>query len=112
MSARDGATLLGYGVWCLFGVILIAHGGGYASVAALVFAVSALTVLCMVPVALVLLGTQRRQTRLFIGWFGPRGGPAAELQLSVSPVVRGGPAGIGTGRTNRRPNRTRTGGRP
>jgi NhaP-type Na+/H+ or K+/H+ antiporter len=70
----DGSTLLGYAVWCLFGVILIAHVGDLATAAGLLFAVVALTALRMVPVALVLLGTGfRRPTRLFIGWFGPRG---------------------------------------
>jgi NhaP-type Na+/H+ or K+/H+ antiporter len=70
----DGSTLLGYAVWCLFGVILIAHVGDLATAAGVLFAVSALTVLRMVPVALVLLGTGfRRRTRGFIGWFGPRG---------------------------------------
>lgn len=70
----DGSTLLEYALWCLFGVIMIAHVGDFATAAGLLFAVAALTVLRMVPVALVLVGTGfRRQTRLFIGWFGPRG---------------------------------------
>ena len=70
----DGATLLGYAVWCLFGVILVAHVGEIATLAGAVFAVLSLSVLRMVPVSLVLLGTGfRRPTRLFIGWFGPRG---------------------------------------
>src|SRR6478609_9660720 len=70
----DASTLLGYAVWSLFGVILIAHVGDYETAAGLLFAVLSLTVLRMVPVALVLLGTGfRRQTRMFIGWFGPRG---------------------------------------
>ena len=61
-------------VWCLFGVILVAHLGEIATPAGVLFAVLALTVLRMAPVALVLLGTGlRRPTRLFIGWFGPRG---------------------------------------
>jgi NhaP-type Na+/H+ or K+/H+ antiporter len=48
--------------------------GDLATAAGLLFAVVALTALRMVPVALVLLGTGfRRPTRLFIGWFGPRG---------------------------------------
>jgi NhaP-type Na+/H+ or K+/H+ antiporter len=40
----------------------------------LLFAIAALTVLRMLPVALCLLGTRLRlQTVAFIGWFGPRG---------------------------------------
>ena len=70
----DGSTLLEYVVWCLFGTILIAHVSEFFTAAGLLFAMSALTVLRMVPVAVVLLGTGfRRPTRLFIGWFGPRG---------------------------------------
>jgi NhaP-type Na+/H+ or K+/H+ antiporter len=67
-------TLLEYAVWCLFGVILIAHLGAIATWTGALFALLSLTVLRMVPVALVLLGTGfARPTRLFIGWFGPRG---------------------------------------
>jgi NhaP-type Na+/H+ or K+/H+ antiporter len=72
--ATDGSTLLGYAVWCLFGEIMVAHAREFVTAAGFVFALLALTVLRMVPVALVLLGTRfGRPTRLFIGWFGPRG---------------------------------------
>ena len=69
-----GATLFGYAVWCLFGIIIVSRIGDLATWPALGFALLSLTVLRMAPVALVLLGTGfARPTRLFIGWFGPRG---------------------------------------
>ena len=72
--AAWAGTLLEYAVWCLFGVILVAHLGGIVTWQGAVFALLSLTLLRMAPVGLVLLGTGfARPTRLFIGWFGPRG---------------------------------------
>jgi NhaP-type Na+/H+ or K+/H+ antiporter len=69
-----GATTFGYAVWYLFGIIVVSRIGELATWPALGFALLSLTVLRMAPVALVLLGTGfARPTRLFIGWFGPRG---------------------------------------
>jgi sodium/hydrogen antiporter len=49
----------------------VLDGMGWAP---LLFAVLALTVVRMVPVAIALLGTQSRgPTVAFVGWFGPRG---------------------------------------
>ena len=68
------ADPLGFAVWCTFGFIavpLLVEHVGWAEVA---FAVLALTLLRMAPVALALLGTGLRpQTVAFVGWFGPRG---------------------------------------
>ncbi len=69
-----GATILGYAVWFLFGIILVSRIGELVTWPALAFALLSLTVLRMAPVALVLLGSGfARPTRLFIAWFGPRG---------------------------------------
>ena len=68
------ATLLGFAVWTLFGLVAVARLATGLDLAAVVFAVAALTVLRMLPVAAVLLGTGlRAPTVAFIGWFGPRG---------------------------------------
>ncbi|SDJ40241.1 sodium/proton antiporter, CPA1 family [Frankineae bacterium MT45] len=68
------STVLGYAVWSAFGVILVAHLDTFATWTGLGYALASLTVLRMLPVALVLLGTGfARPTRWFIGWFGPRG---------------------------------------
>jgi NhaP-type Na+/H+ or K+/H+ antiporter len=69
-----GATIFGYAVWFLFGIIVLSRIGELATWPALGFALLSLTLLRIAPVALVLLGTGfARPTRLFIGWFGPRG---------------------------------------
>jgi NhaP-type Na+/H+ or K+/H+ antiporter len=62
-------------VWSLFGALfvgeLLTHD---LSVRPIVYAVLSLTVIRMVPVALVLIGTHLRPaTVAFMGWFGPRG---------------------------------------
>jgi NhaP-type Na+/H+ or K+/H+ antiporter len=68
------STFLSYGVWMLFGVVAVAGLSSLFSWQNLVYAVLALTVLRMVPVALSLLGSGLRlQTVTFVGWFGPRG---------------------------------------
>lgn len=68
------ANPLGYAVWLVFGlaaVPLIWRAVGPREIA---FALLALTVLRMVPVALSLIGTGLRPVSMaFIGWFGPRG---------------------------------------
>lgn len=67
------SLLLGYLVWTLFGYVALGELG-FLSWQAVTFAVLSLTVLRMVPVALALLGTgMKRESVLFIGWFGPRG---------------------------------------
>lgn len=72
--AESVAEPMGDATWLIFGLLavpLLLVGLGWREV---VFAVCALTVLRMLPVALSLLGTGLRpQTVLFIGWFGPRG---------------------------------------
>lgn len=68
------AKPLGYGVWLVFGISaapVVANQVGWRE---LVYALLALTVLRMLPVALSLLRSGFRvQSVLFIGWFGPRG---------------------------------------
>ncbi|MGB7818614.1 MAG: cation:proton antiporter [Ornithinibacter sp.] len=65
---------LGFAVWLAFGFLavpLLVSNVGWREVA---FALLALTVLRMLPVALALAGTGlRAPTVAFIGWFGPRG---------------------------------------
>ena len=68
------ADPLGFAVWLAFGFIAVPLLVEHVGWPELVFAVLALTLLRMVPVALVLLGTGLRpQTVAFVGWFGPRG---------------------------------------
>ncbi len=65
--------LLGLVVWLMVGALIIGLLDN-VTWGMIAFAVLALTVLRMAPVALALVGTRlSRTTVLFIGWFGPRG---------------------------------------
>ncbi len=67
-------TVLSILVWTLFGTILVGPLIREFDARALAFAVLALTIVRMVPVAISLLGTGlRRDTVLMMGWLGPRG---------------------------------------
>jgi NhaP-type Na+/H+ or K+/H+ antiporter len=71
--AESASDVLGYAIWITFGFVVSA-ALGTIGLRELVFAVLALTVVRMVPVALSLLGTGvRGRTLAFVGWFGPRG---------------------------------------
>jgi sodium/hydrogen antiporter len=71
----EGAgTALSLLVWFLFGAAMLIPGLEYAGWRDVVFAVLALTVVRMAPVALALAGAGLdRSTITFVGWFGPRG---------------------------------------
>lgn len=57
-----------------FGCVLLPAAAGQIGVAQVVYALLALTVLRMLPIGLSLLGAGvGLPTRLFLGWFGPRG---------------------------------------
>ncbi len=73
-STEEFSDLLGYAVWLILGLVAVPLVWRDAGWRELLFAVLALTVLRMLPVALCLIGTRLRpQTVVFIGWFGPRG---------------------------------------
>jgi NhaP-type Na+/H+ or K+/H+ antiporter len=68
------ADPLGYAVWLVFGFVAVPLVWSAVGARELLFALLALTLLRMGPVALSLIGTGLRpRTWLFIGWFGPRG---------------------------------------
>ena len=71
---QETGTALSLLVWFLFGAAMLVPGLENAGWRDVAFALLALTVVRMVPVALALLGTGlSRPTVAFIGWFGPRG---------------------------------------
>lgn len=71
---EEAGTLLSLLVWFTFGAVMLVPGLQSATWRDLLFAVLALTVVRMVPVALALIGSgMDRATVAFIGWFGPRG---------------------------------------
>jgi sodium/hydrogen antiporter len=72
--SEEAGTLLSLLVWFSFGAVMLVPGFQAASWSDVLFAVLALTVVRMAPVAIALTGTGLdRATVAFIGWFGPRG---------------------------------------
>jgi sodium/hydrogen antiporter len=72
--AEEAGTLLSLLVWFFFGAVMVVPGFQAASWRDVIFALLALTVVRMGPVALALAGSGcDRSTVAFIGWFGPRG---------------------------------------
>ncbi len=73
-GAEELSGLLGYAVWLVLGLVAVPLVWREAGWRELAFALLALTIIRMLPVALSLLGTGlHARTVAFIGWFGPRG---------------------------------------
>ena len=71
---EQGGTLLSLLVWFMFGAVMLGPGLADLGWRDVVFALLALTVVRMVPVAIALAGSGLdRATVGFVGWFGPRG---------------------------------------
>ncbi len=70
-STGDTFSLL---TWVVFGAAVVGHSIEHFSWRIVLYAVLSLTVVRMLPVFLVLAGTGlRTKSKLFMGWFGPRG---------------------------------------
>ena len=86
-----------FAVWSIFGALfvgdLLTHD---LSAKPIVYAILSLTVIRMVPVALVLMGTHlRASTVAFMGWFGPRGLASVVFTLlALEELERGGAGGM------------------
>ena len=77
-------------VWIVFGVIAVPIVLNGVDLTTMLYAVLSLTLVRMLPVALVLVGAGLdRKTVLFIGWFGPRG--LASLVFALLAVEELGP---------------------
>jgi NhaP-type Na+/H+ or K+/H+ antiporter len=77
-------------VWIVFGVIAVPIVLNGLDLTTVLYAVLSLTLVRMLPVALVLVGADLdRKTVLFIGWFGPRG--LASLVFALLAVEELGP---------------------
>jgi len=91
-AAEGGGDTLALITWVIFGAAVVAHTIDKFTWETLLYAVLSLTVIRMVPVFLVLLGTQlRTDEKLFIGWFGPRG--LATIVFAVIVVNENLPGG-------------------
>jgi NhaP-type Na+/H+ or K+/H+ antiporter len=73
-SAETAGGIFSLLTWVAFGVAVIGHSIDQLNWRILLYAVLSLTVIRMLPVFLSLTGTGlRTNSKLFIGWFGPRG---------------------------------------
>jgi NhaP-type Na+/H+ or K+/H+ antiporter len=73
-GAEAVGETLAFLTWIAFGAVVIGQMLGGVTVSVLLYAALSLTVIRMLPVFLCLAGTGMNATsKLFIGWFGPRG---------------------------------------
>ena len=73
-ASEEFGSLLSVITWVTFGALVIPRGWSSFTPQIWLYAVLSLTLIRMLPVYLSLLGTGfATETRLFIGWFGPRG---------------------------------------
>lgn len=75
LSGAEGlGNVMSLLTWFIFGAVAFGHGLQNANWQVVIYAVLSLTVVRMVPVFLSLVGVKMRlDSRLFLGWFGPRG---------------------------------------
>lgn len=89
-EVAGGLTML---VWFVFGAVVLVPAVQEAHWQDALFAVLALTVVRMVPVALALTGTgMDRATKAFVGWFGPRGLASVVFTLIAVDALDAGDA--------------------
>jgi NhaP-type Na+/H+ or K+/H+ antiporter len=73
-GAEGIAGILSLITWFAFGAVVVGPQAAHLTWQVVIFAILSLTVVRMLPVFLCLSGTgQQTDTKLFIGWFGPRG---------------------------------------
>jgi sodium/hydrogen antiporter len=90
--AEEVGALVSLLVWLAFGAVAVAPAISHLSWQAVVYAVLSLTLVRMLPVAVVLAGTRLgRPTVAFVGWFGPRGLASVVFALLALEEL-GGPA--------------------
>jgi len=74
MAAEGTAETLAMLTWIVFGAAVIGQSYQYFSWQVVMYALLSLTVVRMLPIFLSLSGTgERSDSKLFLGWFGPRG---------------------------------------
>ena len=74
LAAEGTGDTLALLTWVIFGAVVVGHGIESLTWEVALYALLSLTVIRMLPVFLVLAGTDLRpDEKLFIGWFGPRG---------------------------------------
>ena len=89
-------TSASFVVWSIFGALFVGDLLTTHDLSArpIVYAILSLTVIRMVPVAIVLIGTHLRATTVaFMGWFGPRGLASVVFTLLALEEIERGDAG-------------------
>lgn len=82
-------TLLSFGVWLIFGSSQVVPLLKDFSLPAFIYALLSLTVIRMLPVAIALSGRKLRwDTKLIMGWFGPRGLASVVFLLMAVEAAR------------------------
>jgi NhaP-type Na+/H+ or K+/H+ antiporter len=93
--AEETGTLLSLTVWFLFGAVMLVPGLEDVNWRQVVFALAALTLVRMVPVAIATTGTRLdKASVLFIGWFGPRGLASVVFGLIAVDTLEGSDARV------------------
>ncbi|MFC7277236.1 cation:proton antiporter [Paractinoplanes rhizophilus] len=88
------AGLVSLLTWLLFGAVAVPVVAGQAGWRTLAYALLSLTVIRMLPVALVLIGSGlRAPTVAFVGWFGPRGLASVIFAMLALEEIAGAAAG-------------------
>ena len=86
---EEAGTVLSTFVWTIFGTVLVIPLLKDFELRAFIFAIIALTVARMIPVAIAMIGTGlRRDTVLLMGWLGPRGLASVVFLLLAAEAMR------------------------
>jgi NhaP-type Na+/H+ or K+/H+ antiporter len=92
LAAEGTGETLALLTWLVFGATVIGQSVEYFTWEMLVYALLSLTVIRMLPVYLSLSGTgESTASKLFLGWFGPRG--LASIVFAIIVVNAGVPGG-------------------
>jgi len=74
LTAEGTSEAMALVTWVMFGAAVLGQAMGYFSFEVLLYSVLSLTVIRMLPMFLSLTGTgESTRSKLFLGWFGPRG---------------------------------------
>jgi len=90
LAAEGTGETLAMMTWFIFGASVIGHSVQHFTWEMVVFALLSLTVIRMLPIFLSLSGTgESTASKLFLGWFGPRG--LASIVFAIIVVNKGVP---------------------
>jgi NhaP-type Na+/H+ or K+/H+ antiporter len=92
LAAEGTGETLALVTWVIFGAAVIGQTADFFTWHVLVYALLSLTIIRVVPVFLSLTGTsETAPSKLFLGWFGPRG--LASIVFSIIVLNKGLPGG-------------------